>query len=118
MKVEDEDDEKQAEVDENVPDEAADSDMEDFDGLIGVDGEILDVKLEEMPDLEPDLPVTGSDDDEMVIEDHNEDELEPVDEPEKPPPRLPKVPVRHSIPCPTKSCMHRKENKTTGKSSR
>ena len=136
VKVEDEDDEKQGEGEDcepgvGVPDEATDSDMEDFEGFVGVDGEILDVKLEEMPELEPEHPVgdaeggeepdeisnDNAEADEMIIEDYSEDELEPVEEPKKPPPKIPKVLVKNSIPCATKSCMHRKENKRTGKSS-
>ena len=76
----------------------------------------------DMPELEGDADQAEGDnsdeDDEMVIEDVSEGELQEVSEPEKTPPPLPPTLVKDSIPCPTKSCMHRKINKRTKKSSK
>ena len=119
VKEEDEDDEKQVELDEFVPAEDEESDIEDFDAFIGVDGDILDNI--DMPELEADPgQVEGDnsdDEDEMGIEDASEDEMQEVSEPEKTPPPMSPTLVRDSIPCPIKSCMHRKINKQTKKGS-
>ena len=92
-----EDDEMPVESAEPVPDEGGESDIEPFEGLVGMDGMVV-----------------PREDEEPVIEDFPEvDDAEPlpVPEPKKPPPPLVQILKKDAIDCPTLNCIHRVEIK-------
>ena len=92
-----EDDERPVGYEEPVPDEGGESDIEPFEGLVGMDGMVV-----------------PRDDEEPVIEDFpevNDAAVLPVSEPKKPPPPLVQILKRDAIDCPTLNCIHRVEIK-------